>query len=149
MDVKTLQVLSIAAYCTAGVFLIIAIVFFFVFRIPGLIGFITGRSAKKAVAEMISSESGKAQTDSLSKTTGAISVKTTELSNDQETTELTARDVDNGSVTPVTADSNASSDDQVGYSVGTTIIENPSAEKKFRFEVIYEFCYTSSTEWIE
>lgn len=47
-----LTVISIGSFVAAGVFLVIAIVLFFVFRIPSVLGDLSGRNAKKSIEKM-------------------------------------------------------------------------------------------------
>lgn len=49
---ETLSRFSIISFIAAGVFLLLAIVLFFYFRIPTVIGDLTGKNAKKTIARM-------------------------------------------------------------------------------------------------
>ncbi len=49
MTIETLQYISVGAYVAAGIFLLAAIVVFFVLKIPAVIGDLTGRTAKRAI----------------------------------------------------------------------------------------------------
>lgn len=49
MSVELLNTLSLAAYITAGVLLLVAIALFFLLNVPKLIGDISGSTAKKAI----------------------------------------------------------------------------------------------------
>ncbi len=49
MTIEQLQTLSLGLYIAAAVFLVLAIVLFFVFRVPQLFSDVTGRSQKRAV----------------------------------------------------------------------------------------------------
>ncbi len=49
---QTLQTLSIISFAVAGVCLILAIFFWFFFKIPTVIGDLSGRTAKKSIAKM-------------------------------------------------------------------------------------------------
>ena len=51
MPVETLNMLSIIAYILCAVMFILAVVLFFVFDVPFLIGNITGSNLKKAIAQ--------------------------------------------------------------------------------------------------
>ena len=46
---QILSTISIIAYISAGAFLILAIVLFVVFRIPTIIGDLSGKNAKKSI----------------------------------------------------------------------------------------------------
>lgn len=48
----TLSIISIIAYIAAGVFLILAVILAIVFRIPSVIGDLSGRNAKKSIEQM-------------------------------------------------------------------------------------------------
>lgn len=50
--VETLSTLSVTSYILAGVFLVTAIVLWFVLKIPRVIGDLSGRNARKSIAEM-------------------------------------------------------------------------------------------------
>lgn len=52
---ETLSTLSIVAFAVAGVSLVLAIVLFIYFKIPTVIGDLSGRNAKKSIARMRSS----------------------------------------------------------------------------------------------
>lgn len=47
-----LTAISIGSFAAAGVFLVIAIVLFIVFRIPSVLGDLSGRNAKKSIEKM-------------------------------------------------------------------------------------------------
>lgn len=49
---ETLSTLSIVAFAVAGVSLVLAVVLFVYFRIPTVIGDLSGRNAKKSIARM-------------------------------------------------------------------------------------------------
>ena len=49
---STLSVISIIAYISAGVLLVLAIILAIVFRIPSVIGDLSGRNAKKSIEQM-------------------------------------------------------------------------------------------------
>lgn len=49
---EILSLVSLICYVLAGVFLAVAIFLFFYFKIPGVIGELTGRTARKTVARM-------------------------------------------------------------------------------------------------
>lgn len=49
---QTLQLLSVISYAVAGVFLVLAVFFWFFFKIPTVIGDLTGRTARKSIAKM-------------------------------------------------------------------------------------------------
>ena len=49
---ETLSTLSIVAFAVAGVSLVLAVVLFIYFRIPTVIGDLSGRNAKKSIARM-------------------------------------------------------------------------------------------------
>ncbi len=49
---ETLSTLSIVAFAVAGVALLLAVFFWFFFKIPSVIGDLTGRTAKKSIANM-------------------------------------------------------------------------------------------------
>ncbi len=49
---QLLQTLSIIAFAVAGVLLVLAIFFWFFFKIPTVIGDLTGRTARKSIAKM-------------------------------------------------------------------------------------------------
>lgn len=49
---ETLSLLSIISYVAAAVFFVLAIFFWFFFRIPTVIGDLTGRTARKSIAKM-------------------------------------------------------------------------------------------------
>ncbi len=50
MTVEQLEMISLAAYVLAGVFFLIAVYLFFLFRIPKLVGDLTGSNAKRNIA---------------------------------------------------------------------------------------------------
>lgn len=52
MMADTLTVISIGSFVAAGVFLVIAIVLFIVFKIPSVLGDLSGRNAKKSIEKM-------------------------------------------------------------------------------------------------
>ena len=62
MTVEQWQTLSFIAFILAGVFLTAAVILFFVFRIPRIAGYLTGRTAKKAIAQ-IAANNGKMEED--------------------------------------------------------------------------------------
>lgn len=62
MTVEQWQTLSLVAFILAGVFLVTAFVLFFVFRIPHVVGYLTGRTAKKAIAQ-IEAKNGNMEED--------------------------------------------------------------------------------------
>lgn len=47
MTVELMQTLSIVAFVIAGVFLLIAIALFFLFNIPKVYGYLSGRTRKR------------------------------------------------------------------------------------------------------
>ena len=49
---QTLQTLSIISFAVAGVCLVLAIFFWFFFKIPTVIGDLSGRTARKSIAKM-------------------------------------------------------------------------------------------------
>ncbi len=49
---ETLSTLSIISFAIAGVCLVLAVFFWFFFRIPSVIGDLTGRTARKSIARM-------------------------------------------------------------------------------------------------
>lgn len=49
---ETLSTLSIIAFIAAGVFLLIAVFFWLFFKIPSVIGDLSGRTARKSIAKM-------------------------------------------------------------------------------------------------
>lgn len=49
---QTLQTLSIISFAVAGVCLVLAIFFWFFFKIPSVIGDLSGRTARKSIAKM-------------------------------------------------------------------------------------------------
>lgn len=49
---EILSLISLISYITSGVCLVLAIVFFFVFRIPAVVGDLSGRTARKSIARM-------------------------------------------------------------------------------------------------
>lgn len=49
---QTLQILSIISFAVAGVCLVLAIFFWFFFKIPTVIGDLSGRTARKSIAKM-------------------------------------------------------------------------------------------------
>lgn len=49
---ETLSTLSIISFVLAGVFLVLAVFFWFFFNIPAVIGDLTGRTARKSIARM-------------------------------------------------------------------------------------------------
>ena len=49
---QTLQMLSIISFTVAGVCLVLAIFFYFFFKIPSVIGDLSGRTARKSIAKM-------------------------------------------------------------------------------------------------
>ncbi len=59
---ETLRTLSILCFVLAGVCLIVALVLWFLFKIPSVIGDLTGRTARKSIAQMrkANEKSGKA-----------------------------------------------------------------------------------------
>ena len=62
MTVEQWQTLSFIAFILAGVFLMVAVILFFVFRIPRIVGYLTGRTAKKAIAQ-IAANNGNMEED--------------------------------------------------------------------------------------
>lgn len=52
MTIELLRTLSIVGYVLAGIFLVLSIVLFFVLDIPKVYGDISGRTARKAIAEI-------------------------------------------------------------------------------------------------
>ena len=49
---QTLQTLSIISFAVAGVCLVLAVFFWFFFKIPIVIGDLSGRTARKSIAKM-------------------------------------------------------------------------------------------------
>ena len=49
---QTLQTLSIISFAIAGVCLVLAVFFWFFFKIPSVIGDLSGRTARKSIAKM-------------------------------------------------------------------------------------------------
>lgn len=49
---QTLQTLSVISFAVAGVCLALAIFFGFLFKIPGVIGDLSGRTARKSIAKL-------------------------------------------------------------------------------------------------
>ena len=49
---QTLQTLSIIAFAAAGICLVLAVFFWFFFKIPTVIGDLSGRTARKSIAKM-------------------------------------------------------------------------------------------------
>ena len=49
---QTLQLLSIIAFAVAGVCLVLAVFFWFFFKIPTVMGDLSGRTARKSIAKM-------------------------------------------------------------------------------------------------
>ena len=49
---STLSIISIIAYIAAGVLLVLAIVLGIIFKIPSVIGDLSGRNAKKSIEQM-------------------------------------------------------------------------------------------------
>ena len=49
---QTLQTLSVISFAVAGVCLVLAIFFWFFFKIPNVIGDLSGRTARKSIAKM-------------------------------------------------------------------------------------------------
>ena len=62
MTVEQWQTLSFIAFILAGVFLTAAVILFFVFRIPRIVGYLTGRTAKKTIAQ-IAANNGNMEED--------------------------------------------------------------------------------------
>lgn len=52
MSIELLQTLSLASFIAAGVFLAAAIIIFFTLRIPGVIGDVSGATARKAIEDI-------------------------------------------------------------------------------------------------
>lgn len=52
MKIELLSNLSLASYIVAGVFFVVATVLFFTMHIPRIVGELSGRTAKKAIAEI-------------------------------------------------------------------------------------------------
>lgn len=158
MDIKTLEILSIALYCAAGVFFAAAVALFFVFKVPALLGFITGRTAKRSVAEMKAKKNEHARSGSL---TGAMSGSV------EKTTEMTAQVTAdspvvqaNASVSAATTVIGGNEEDRSQNTAATTVIENKpyegttviekaETEEVAEFKIIQEFNFTSSNEIIE
>lgn len=72
------NIISIGGFSLAGVFLILAVVFWFRFKIPKIVGDLTGRTAKKSIAQMRSEneKSGKKlYTPQSSGSSGSIKLK--------------------------------------------------------------------------
>lgn len=63
---ERLALLSIICFVLAGVFLIVALVLGFLFKIPAVIGDLTGRTARKSIAQMrtANEKSGKTRRES-------------------------------------------------------------------------------------
>lgn len=52
MSVEVLQMLSLGAYIASGVFFCISVTLFFILRIPGVIGNLSGATARKAIEDI-------------------------------------------------------------------------------------------------
>lgn len=52
MSFETLQIFSIVSYILAAIMFVLAVVLFFVLRVPKLFGYITGLNARKAIANI-------------------------------------------------------------------------------------------------
>lgn len=149
MNVETLQSMSRIAFIIAGAALLISVSMFFIFNIPKLFNELTGRAAKKFIAEaqkknqiaepenenafgtseqLISSELVSAQLGSSSAKT-----VTTKLTPSEETTRLATN--------PLAQNAGQKQQDS-----GQVL---PVVSSDTGFSVIEEFSFTSSTEIIE
>lgn len=142
MTVELLQNLSLAAYLAAGVFLGIAVLLFFVFHVPQLIGDLSGATARRAIESIerqSSSETGRKGRRNRSGremfSTERFRTGRLEQKSADETTVLTS---DGASETTLLTPDGASE---------TTVLASDGASQKISVDV--EFGFSESVETID
>lgn len=110
MTIELLRTLSISMFVGAAIFLVISIVLYFVLDIPKLYGEISGKTAKKAIAEI--------KRKSQSSSGYATKVKKT-----KNESQMTAKMGDSGSSYPITEQLEGTTDTEK-LSYETTILQN-------------------------
>lgn len=90
---EILSLISLISYILAGVCLVLAILFWFVFKIPSVIGDLSGRTAKKAVAKMWATSPNKSKAtpsapSGKGKTTPPVPPKKKQPAADEQATEV-------------------------------------------------------------
>lgn len=91
---EILSIISTVSFITAGVFLFLTVLFGFIFKIPFVIGELTGKNARKSIVlQRMSNDTADAKRNLMQRMSKASEIKekpgTAELKNESETASLT------------------------------------------------------------
>ena len=161
---ETLSTVTIVSYVLAGVFLAFAVFSFIIFKIPNVIGDLSGRNAKKSIAQMrenneksgkksyrphpVASERGTVTEPIKQKKMG--SKKLTQTGNIEEKKETTAKSKPNNNGTvKLNYDKNATE----VLSSGTEVLDNNGlintvSETKLKIKMIQDIVFIHTEETI-
>ena len=88
MSYDTYRLIFIGAAIACGVMFLVSVTLFFVFKIPNIIGNLTGRNAKKAIEDIKRQNESYAYSDKANALNGKKKISTARLDNIGETTVL-------------------------------------------------------------